>query len=175
MQPFGLRPEQEAAVSLICSSRQNTPLPDHGRHRPGKALPRRRKMGSRVRGGCNDPDHSLRDELPTACRGEGIGLLRVRSAERVTPLRRPGPIRRTQAVVGLLGCYARSETMRSWLSSPEESTGPSAESGADRLADHGPGIRSLAPSSGFPIFARSVAKRLFARVRCVPPEDRGCC
>ncbi len=50
----------------------------------------------------NDPDHSLRDELPAACRREGIGLLRVRSAERVTPLRGPGPRKRTEAVAGLL-------------------------------------------------------------------------
>ena len=95
---------------------------------------------------CNDPDHSLRDELPTACRREGIGLLRVRSAERVTPLQEPGPRKWTEAVVVLLGCCARSEAMRRRLSSLQERTGPSDGSGSGRLADHGTVVCSLTAS-----------------------------
>jgi hypothetical protein len=184
MQPCGLRPEQEAAVSLICSPRRNTPatgswssLPRDGAAPPtkdGSPCPRRLQRPRPL------PQRRVTHRLPR--RGDRFAARAVRRA--VTPLRGPGPRRRRQAVVGLLGCYERFEAMRRRLSSPEERTGPGGECGSDRLADHGPGVRSSTPSLGFPIFRQKCSEtpvrwckmraargpRMLLRLLAVPAE-----
>ncbi len=63
----------------------------------------------------------LRDALHTACRNEGIGLLRVRSAAQITFLEEPRQQRPPKGLDDFLECYARSSVIRQRLRATAES------------------------------------------------------
>jgi hypothetical protein len=175
MQPCGLRPEQEAAVSLICSPRRNTPatgswssLPRDGAAPPtkdGSPCPRRLQRPRPL------PQRRVTHRLP---RG-GDRLLRVRSAERSRRFedRDQEDGRKRWSV----SSAATRDSRPCVGGSHRQRRGPdlAASAGPTGWRTTGQASAPQHPPWGSPFFARSVAKRLFAGVRCVPPEDRGCC
>jgi|SRR5215203_973615 hypothetical protein len=65
--------------------------------------------------------NDLRDALHTACRNEGIGLLRVRSAAQVAFLEEPRQQRPPKGLNDFLECYARLNAIRQRLRTMAES------------------------------------------------------
>lgn len=63
----------------------------------------------------NDLDDALQEALLTDCRKEGLGLLRVRSAGRVTLLEKPRSRTPPEGLSDFLTCYARSDLIRQKL------------------------------------------------------------
>ncbi len=60
----------------------------------------------------NELDDALQDAFLTDCRREGFGLLRVRSAGRVTLLEKPRSRTPPEGLSDFLACYARSDLIR---------------------------------------------------------------
>ena len=173
MQPYGLRPEQEAAVSLVCSSRRNMPTTGSWTSSPRESAAPPTKEGSPcpwtpTTTSTTPSETSYVQLLP---RG-GDRLPRVRSADRVTPLQEPGPRKLTEAVVGLLSCYARAEAIRRRL--PSLGKRPDPATGLGPAAWRITGVRSLNPL-GVTHFRQDVAKRSLAVYDACSSEDRGCC
>ncbi len=60
----------------------------------------------------NELDDTLQDALLTDCRREGLGLLRVRSANQVTLMEKPRQRTPPKGLDDFLACYARSDAIR---------------------------------------------------------------
>ena len=63
----------------------------------------------------NALDGALQEALLAACQREGLGLLRVRSANQITPLQKPQPRTPPKGLDDFLACYARSDVIRQKL------------------------------------------------------------
>ena len=139
---------------------ETRPLPAYGRPRPGKALPRRRKMGPRVRGRRQRlrplPQRRRMCRLPPQRhRFAARAVHRARHAASGTGTKKtdgsggraPGLLRAIRGYASTALVTIRKDRAR-------------RRAGSDRLADHGPGVRSLTPSLGFPIFRQRCSETL---------------